>query len=88
MRHFYNILLLMIALFAQVPVSAASVNPNDFIIKHGAGSAYQTVMSGDSIEPFYYEYEEGVLIDHVQVPDAIFTVEHDKKNRKIYLTGI
>lgn len=88
MRHFYNILLLMIALFAQVPVLAASVNPNDFIKKHGDGSAYQTVMSGDKIKPFYYEYEEGVFIDHVQVPDAIFTVEHDKKNRKIYLTGI
>lgn len=52
MRHFYNILLLMIALFAQVPVWAASVNPNDFIKKHGDGSAYQTVMSGDKIKPF------------------------------------
>lgn len=71
-----------------MPVSAASVNPNDFIIKHGKGSAYQTVMSGDSIEPFYYEYEEGVLIDHVQVPDAIFTVYHDFENRRIYLSGI
>lgn len=71
-----------------MPVSAASVNPNDFIIKHGKGSAYQTVMSGDSIEPFYYEYEEGVVIDHVQVPDAIFTVYHDFENRRIYLSGI
>lgn len=88
MRYFSNILLLLISLFAQMPVSAASVNPNDFIIKHGKGSAYQTVMSGDSIEPFYYEYEEGVLIDHVQVPDAIFTVYHDFENRRIYLSGI
>ncbi len=88
MRYFSNILLLLISLFAQVSVSAASVNPNDFIIKHGKGSAYQTVMSGDSIEPFYYEYEEGVLIDHVQVPDAIFTVYHDFENRRIYLSGI
>lgn len=88
MRYFSNILLLLISLFAQMSVSAASVNPNDFIIKHGKGSAYQTVMSGDSIEPFYYEYEEGVLIDHVQVPDAIFTVYHDFENRRIYLSGI
>ena len=88
MRYFSNILLLLISLFAQMPVSAASVNPNDFIIKHGKGSAYQTVMSGDSIEPFYYEYEEGVVIDHVQVPDAIFTVYHDFENRRIYLSGI
>lgn len=88
MRYFSNILLLLISLFAQVSVSAASVNPNDFIIKHGKGSAYQTVMSGDSIEPFYYEYEEGVVIDHVQVPDAIFTVYHDFENRRIYLSGI
>ena len=88
MRYFSNILLLLISMFAQVSVSAASVNPNDFIIKHGKGSAYQTVMSGDSIEPFYYEYEEGVLIDHVQVPDAIFTVYHDFENRRIYLSGI
>lgn len=88
MRYFSNILLLLISLFAQMSVSAASVNPNDFIIKHGKGSAYQTVMSGDSIEPFYYEYEEGVVIDHVQVPDAIFTVYHDFENRRIYLSGI
>ncbi len=88
MRYFSNILLLLISLFAQVSVSAANVNPNDFIIKHGKGSAYQTVMSGDSIEPFYYEYEEGVVIDHVQVPDAIFTVYHDFENRRIYLSGI
>lgn len=88
MRYFSNILLLLISLFTQVSVSAASVNPNDFIIKHGKGSAYQTVMSGDSIEPFYYEYEEGVVIDHVQVPDAIFTVYHDFENRRIYLSGI
>lgn len=88
MRYFSNILLLLISLFTQVSVSAANVNPNDFIIKHGKGSAYQTVMSGDSIEPFYYEYEEGVVIDHVQVPDAIFTVYHDFENRRIYLSGI
>ena len=75
-------------MFTYVSGSAANVNPNDFIIKHGSGSAYQTVMSGDSIEPFYYEYVEGVLIDHVQVPDAIFTVYHDFENRRIYLSGI
>lgn len=75
-------------MFTYVSGSAANVNPNDFIIKHGSGSAYQTVMSGDSIEPFYYEYVEGVFIDHVQVPDAIFTVDHDFENRRIYLSGI
>ena len=37
---------------------------------------------------FYYEYDKGVKIDHVQLPDAIFKVDHDKTNRKIYLTGI
>ena len=88
MRYFSNILLLLITMFTYVSGSAANVNPNDFIIKHGAGSAYQTVMSGDSIEPFYYEYVEGVFIDHVQVPDAIFTVYHDFENRRIYLSGI
>lgn len=88
MRYFSNILLLLITMFTYVSGSAANVNPNDFIIKHGSGSAYQTVMSGDSIEPFYYEYVEGVFIDHVQVPDAIFTVDHDFENRRIYLSGI
>ena len=88
MRYFSNILLLLITMFTYVSGSAANVNPNDFIIKHGSGSAYQTVMSGDSIEPFYYEYVEGVFIDHVQVPDAIFTVNHDFENRRIYLSGI
>jgi len=88
MRYFSNILLLLIAMIASVSASAADVDPNDFIIKRGRGSAYQTVVSGDSIEPFYYEYSKGVKIDHVYVPDAIFTVNHDKTNRKIYLTGV
>lgn len=88
MRYFSNILLLLIGLFASASVMAANVDPNDFILKRGSGSGYQTVMSGDSIEPFYYEYDKGVKIDHVQLPDAIFKVDHDKTNRKIYLTGI
>ncbi len=88
MRYFSNILLLLIGLLTSLSVSAADVNPNDFIFKHGDGSAYQTVVSGDSIEPFYYEYKPGVKIDHVLVPDAMFTVNHDKNNRRIYLTGV
>lgn len=88
MRYFSNILLLLIGFLTSLSVSAADVNVNDFIIKRGNGSGFQTVVSGDSIEPFYYEYDPGVCIDHVLVPDAIFTVNHDKKNRKLYLTGV
>ncbi len=88
MRYLFNILTLLLVSLASLAVSAANVNPNDFIIKHGDGSGFQTVMAGDEIAPFYYEYSEGVTIDHVQVPDAIFKVEHDKSKRRIYLTGI
>lgn len=76
------------AMFASISASAVDVDPYDFIFKHGKGSAYQTVVSGDSIEPFYYEYSNEVKIDHVYVPDAIFTVNHDKSKRQIYLTGV
>ncbi len=88
MKNFSKILLLLVALFAQASVFGASVNVNDLIVKRGSGSGFQTVMSGDSIETYYYEYEPGVKVDHIQLPDAFFTVDHDKKNRKITLSGV
>lgn len=88
MKYFSNILLLLFALLSYESVGAVELVADSFITKRGKGSGHQVVMSGDSIKPYYYEYKSSVFIDHVQLPDAFFTVNHDKKNRKIHLSGV
>lgn len=79
-------------MLAQVSLALPDINtkldPNVFLEKRGKGSGHQVVQSGDTLEPYYYSYPEGVKITNVYVPDYIFDIDHDKANRKIYFSGI
>ena len=69
------------------PVSSSSgiSNGSATLTKHGAGSSSQTVKQGDSIQTFYYTFENATSASVSGLPEGLLS---SIKGNNIYISGI
>lgn len=65
--------------------SNSSFENSATLTKHGAGSSSQTVNQGDSIQSFYYTFENASGVEVSPLPEGItFTI----KDNNVYISGV
>lgn len=72
--------------FENVEVSGSAVNTEPEIIKHGSGSSSQTMVLGDSIKPYYFNWTNAETISVEGVPAGIEVVI-ENESKKVSFRG-